>query len=313
MLSGQYQHMPALPYTPGLEYSGVVTWAGSDAGAERVAVGDQVFVSCLSTGPRSDGDYQSFGGFASFSVAPASAVRRIPEGFSFDQAANFAGNYETAYHCLVACGQLKAGETVLIHGASGSTGLAAVQVAKALGATVIATGRTKAKLDVVREQGADHIIVTSNEDGSPGVRRFRDEVKALTDGEGVDVIYDGVGGDISLESLRCVRFGGRFLIVGWASTPFVAGGKGRRGAPNVNTLPTNLILMKGLQVIGCPMVIATTRNPAIRERRLKDLMGWQREGKLSPHISHTFPLTDVKEALRAKWDGLIIGGCSLHP
>src|SRR5690606_6695540 len=140
---------------------------------------------------------------------------------SLDQACNLLGNYETAYHCLVARGRVSAGETVLILGASGSTGLAAVQLAKLLGATVIATGRDDRKLAVVREEGADHVINTR--EGA-----FAREVKALTGGRGVDVVYDAVGGETSIESLRCVAFGARFLIVGWASTPFVARGKGGR-------------------------------------------------------------------------------------
>jgi len=145
---------------------------------------------------------------------------------------------------------LQAGETVLIHGASGATGLAAVHIAKLLGATVIATGRFNDKLTIVKEQGADYVINCKPIEGERGVRKFRDEVKALTDGRGVNVVYDGVGGDISLESMRCVSFGARFLIVGWASTPFVAKGKGQRGAPNANMLPTNLIMIKGLKVLG---------------------------------------------------------------
>jgi len=225
MTSGQYQHMPPLPYTPGLEYSGVIEWAGEEAKAEGLSIGDRVFVDGFVTGPRSPGKYQQYGGFANYAVAPAEAVRAIPEGFSFEQACNLLGSYETAYHCLVKCGELKPGETVLIHGASGATGLAAVHMAKLLGAKVIATGRSDEKLAVVKEQGADWVINTSSSDPDFGVSRFRDEVKALTNGAGVDVVYDGVGGDISLESMRCVKFGARFLIVGWASTPFVAKGK----------------------------------------------------------------------------------------
>ena len=276
-------------------------------------VGDRVFVDCFTVGPRTSGPYQSYGGFASYAVAPASAVRAIPTHFDFEHATNFAGNYETAYHCLVACGKLSAGETVLIHGASGSTGIAAVQIAKHLGATVIATGRSADKLAVVKELGADHVLTLGHSDGRPGIRRFRDDVKSLTDGKGVDVVYDGVGGDISLETLRCIRFGGRFLIVGWASTPFVAKGKGGRGAPNANQLPTNLMLMKGLQVIGCPTVIATQKDPSIREKRVSDLMEWVEAGALLPYSSHRFDLSQVKEALTAKWRGEVIGGCVLIP
>jgi len=308
MTSGQYQHMPSPPYTPGLEYSGVVDWCGADV--NNVAVGDAVMIDGFVAGPRSYGDYQSSGGFASWAVVPARAVLPRPAGFDFDQAANFLGSYETAYHCLIARGRLCAGETVLIHGASGATGLAAVHVAKLVGATVIATGRNDAKLAVVQQQGADHIVNTKAEDG---VRRFRDDVKALTGGEGVDVVYDGVGGAVSLESMRCVKFGARFLIVGWASTPFVARGKGRRGAPNANMLPTNLMMMKGLDVLGCPTVISTKMDPSIRGERLTKLREWTDAGRITPHVSHTCDLADYKAAMRAKWNGEVIGGCALHP
>jgi NADPH2:quinone reductase len=271
-------------------------------------VGDRVLVDGLLAGPRSLGDYQAYGGFASWGVAPEEAVRLIPGGLSFDQACSLLGSYETAYHCLVTRGKLQAGETVLIHGASGSTGLAAVHVAKLLGATVIATGRSDAKLSVVKEQGADHVINTQSLDG-----KLRDPVKALTCGQGVDVVYDGVGGDISVESLRAVKFGARFLIVGWAATPFVAQGKGQRGAPNANVLPTNLIMMKGLDVLGCPTVISTVMNPSLRGPRLAQVLEWAASGKVRPYVSHVFPLADFKQAMRAKWNGDVIGGCVLHP
>jgi len=152
MTSGQYQHMPKPPYCPGLEYSGVVAWAGPEASG--IAVGDRVLADGLQTGPRSVGDHQRYGGFASWAVAPAKAVLPLPERFSFDQGCGLLGSYETAYHCLIACGALQPGETVLVHGASGATGLAAVHVAKLVGATVIATGRSEEKLEVVRAQVA---------------------------------------------------------------------------------------------------------------------------------------------------------------
>lgn len=308
MTSGQYQHPPKPPYTPGLEYAGVVAWAGPDV--THVRAGDRVLVDGFLAGPRSLGAYQAYGGFASYGVAPASAVLAIPGELSFDQACNLLGNYETAYHCLVTRGQLRAGETVLVHGASGSTGLAAVHIAKLLGATVIATGRSASKLAVVAAEGADHVLDVS---GPDGIRSFRDDVKALTAGQGVDVVYDGVGGDISVESLRCVRFGARFLIVGWAATPFVARGKGQRGAPNANVLPTNLIMMKGLSVLGCPTVISTVQDPTLRPPRQAQILAWVRAGKLRPHVSHVFALADFKTAMRAKWQGEVIGGCVLHP
>ena len=310
MMSGQYQHVPEPPYTPGLEYAGVVAWAGAEAG---ISVGARVLVDPFLAGPRSHGAYRAYGGFASYAVAPADAVYAIPGALSFDEACNLLGNYETAYHCLVTRGRLAADETVMIHGASGATGLAAVHVAKLLGARVIATGRSEERLAAVRAQGADHVLATTRPDGQPGVRELRGEVKALTAGRGVDVVYDGVGGDISVESLRCMRFGGRFLIVGWAATPSVSKGRGERGAPNANVLPTNLIMMKGRDVLGCPTVISTVNDPSLRPPRLAQVMAWAAEGKLRPHVSHAFPLAAFKDAMRAKWRGEVVGGCVVHP
>lgn len=303
MSSGQYQHMARPPYTPGLECAGEVVWIGAQV--RLCAVGDAVLVDGLLSGPRSLGAYQQYGGFASYVVAPQRAVLPLPAGLGFDEAAGLLGAYETAYHCLVTRGRLQAGETVLIHGASGATGLAAVHVAKLLGATVIATGRSAAKLAIVQAQGADHVLLTKAEDG--GLRPFRDEVKALTAGRGVDVVYDGVGGDISLESLRCVRFGARFLIVGWAATPFVAHGKGQRGAPNANVLPTNLIMMKSLDVLGCPTAISTAENPASRAPRLQQVLAWVQSGQIRPYVSDGWPMAEFKTALWAKWRGEIVG------
>lgn len=308
MTSGQYQHPPRPPYTPGLEYAGTVAWRAP--GAAGVEVGDRVLVDGLLAGPRSLGDYQAYGGFASYGVAPVEAVHRIPGGLSFDQACNLLGSYETAYHCLVTRGRLQPGETVLIHGASGSTGLAAVHLARRLGATVIATGRSEAKLAAVLREGAHHVVCTR---GADGPRPFRDEVKALTGGRGVDVVYDGVGGDVSVESLRCVRFGARYLIVGWAATPFVARGKGLRGAPNANQLPTNLIMMKGLDVLGCPTVISTVNDPTLRPPRLAYVLAWAAEGTLRPHVSDVFPLAEFRAAMEAKWRGDVVGGCVVRP
>jgi NADPH:quinone reductase len=309
MTSGQYQHMAKPPYTPGLEYSGVVVWAGSKVAT--LTVGQSVIADGVLTGPRSKGEHQSYGGFASYAVAPQEAALPLPETLTFDQGCNLLGNYETAYHCLIARGKLQPRDVVLVHGASGSTGLAAVHVAKRIGATVIATGRNPKKLEAVKAQGADHVVCTASEGSSPP--RFREQVKELTGGHGVDVVYDGVGGAISLESLRCVKFGARFLIVGWAATPFVAKGKGARGAPRANTLPTNLIMMKGLNVLGCPTIISTHHDPTIRPNRLEQIMSWVEAGELTPHVGATFPMSRVKEALRAKWSSQFVGGCVVRP
>ncbi len=299
MTSGKYQHLPTPPYCPGLEYAGEVAWTGAEVDATKLSPGTKVLVDGFTAGPRSSGAYQAYGGFASWAVAPVEAVLPVPGTLSLDQAANLLGNYETAFHCLVTRGRLKAEETVLIHGASGSTGLAAVHVAKLVGARVIATGRSQEKLAVVKAQGADEVLAIG---GPGGVRPFRDEVKALTGGEGVDVVYDGVGGDVSVESFRCVKFGARFLVVGWAATPMGA-----------RPLPTNLIMMKGLDVLGCPTIISSVKDPKSRPPRLAQVLAWAAAGKISPLVSRTFPLDQVKEAMRAKWKGEAVGGIVLHP
>ena len=290
MAAGQYQHLPQPPYTPGLEYAGTVRWAGREA---SFTVGARVLVDPFLAGPRSSGAYRGYGGFASYAVAPAGALHPIPGALTFDQACNLLGNYETAYHCLIARGRLAAGETVLIHGASGSVGLAAVHVAKLVGATVIATGRNPDKLAIVKAQGADHTIATTN---------LRDDVKALTGGKGVDVVYDGVGGQVSVDSLRCVKFGARFLIVGWAATP-----------GQINQLPTNLIMMKGLDVLGCPTAISTVVDPTIRHARLAQVLAWASAGQLVPLVSRAFPLAEFATALEAKWRGDYVGGIVVTP
>jgi NADPH:quinone reductase len=308
MSSGQYQHMASPPYCPGLEYSGEVIWAGPAAHHD---VGDRVLADGLLTGPRSLGAHQAWGGFATYAVAPSSALRPLPAHWTFDQGACLLGNYETAYHCLVARGQLTAEDTVLIHGASGSTGLAAVHIAKLIGATVIATGRSAEKLATVHAQGADHVLQVEITAGERS--ELREGVKALTGGRGVDVVYDGVGGPISAESLRCVTFGARYLVVGWAATPFVAKGRGQRGAPNANQLPTNLIMMKGLDVLGCPTAITTHRDPTVRTQRLAALEAWIAQGRLMPYVERSYTMEGIADAMRAKWQSLHVGGCVLHP
>ena len=311
MSSGQYQHAPKPPYTPGLEYAGRVVWRGAEAAA-RVAVGDEVLADGFLTGPRSHGAHQRWGGFATYAVAPVEAVLPRPRGLSADEAACLLGSYETAYHCLVTRGRVQPGEAVLVHGASGSTGLAAVHLARLLGATVIATGRSAAKLDAVAAEGADHVLVVDPDDPD-SLAGLRDRVRALTGGRGVDVVHDGVGGPISAASLRCVRFGARYLIVGWAATPGVARGKGQRGAPHANQLPTNLIKMKGLDVLGCPTVISTVEDPALRPPRLAQILAWVEAGRLRPRVSRVFALSDARTALLAKWRGELVGGAVLRP
>eukprot|EP00656_Telonema_subtile_P055773 TRINITY_DN8732_c0_g1_i1.p1 TRINITY_DN8732_c0_g1~~TRINITY_DN8732_c0_g1_i1.p1 ORF type:complete len:287 (-),score=64.90 TRINITY_DN8732_c0_g1_i1:135-995(-) len=224
MATGQYQHQAQTPYSPGMTYAGTVAWCSPAAAASGIRLDQRVAVAG-DTGPRSlDLRYQRWGGCASYAVAPCSAVRAVPEDWSFEQASCFAYGYDTAHYVLVECAKLSPGQTILVHGATGGVGIPAVRIAKALGATVIATSRSASKLDFLKhELGADHALCIGNEDGS--IKRFRDQVKELTGGVGVDVVYDGVGGDaITVESIRCCRFGGKLLIVGWAATPNVAKG-----------------------------------------------------------------------------------------
>ena len=313
MMSGQYQTMLPLPCVPGMEYAGVVLGVGCEVDLNKATVGDRVLSDFIVTGPRSSGSYQAQGGWQSYAVAPDNGVHRIPEGFTIDQACNLLLNYETPYYAYVNRAKLQSGETVLITGASGAAGMAAVQVAKILGATVIATGRSDEKLGQVKAFGADHVINTSPRNGESGIPKFRDDVKALTAGRGVEVVFDTVGGDVSQESMRSLAFGGRMVIVGWAANTAVAQGGGKRGSDNADRLPTNIMQMKGLYIMGSPMVIHSGREPEIRVPRLEKIFKWVGEGRITPFVSDTFPLAEYKEAMRAKLIGKGNGNCVLHP
>lgn len=298
MTSGQYQHVPEPPYTPGLEFAGEVVAVGSDVDASLV--GAEVLADGLLTGPRSLGAHRRYGGFASYALAPANAVIPRPEPLSLDEAACLLGGYETAYHALVHRARLCEGESLLVLGATGSTGLAAVQLGKLLGARVIAAGRSKAKLEELRAAGADELLATVDEAGAP--RKLRDELKALSGGAGVDVVYDPIGGDLSVEALRGMAFGGRFVVVGWSATPLAA-----RGGRDANQLPTNLILMKSIDVLGSPAAISVLRDPNVRTERLAKILAWAREGKLRPVVSQRYTLDTIRDALRDKWESRHVG------
>lgn len=301
MTTGQYQHRTPPPYTPGIEYSGEALWVGPEA--RSVSPGDHVVVDYMSVGPRSAGDYQHSGGWASYAVAPECGVFRAPTGFSFEESCVFYGSYETAYFALVKRAALQPGESVLITGGSGATGMAAIQLAKALGATVIVSGRSDAKLARCVAFGADHAINTA---ADPAV--LRDQVKALTGGAGVDVVYDTVGGATGFAAFRSLAFCGRFVIVGWASN--IAESKGRETF-EPDRLPTNIMQMKGLHVMGSPMVIYSMRNPNWRKRQIETLTAMAEAGQLRPHAGVLFPLTAFREAARAKLNGDIAGSCIL--
>ncbi|MGE4242972.1 zinc-binding dehydrogenase [Ramlibacter sp.] len=307
MLSGQYHHKPELPYTPGLEYAGVVRAVGSAVTTLRP--GERVMNDFMTSGPRSHGAHQRWGGWAKYAVAAASSLLRVPDVISDESACNLLLNYETAIFGLEDRAQLVAGETVLVMGATGAAGLAAVQVAKLLGAgTVIATGRGMDRLEHARRLGADHAIDLLALP-QPHERALQAEVKALT-GRGADILFDPVGGDWLVPSMRALDFGGRHVIIGWAANTNVAKGEGAGGTVSPDRMPTNLIQMKGLVVMGSPMSIITQRRPQTRQRRLDLLARWMRDGSITPVVSRRFAMTQLQDAMQARLEG-VIGGCVL--
>ena len=276
MVAGEYQTKPPLPFIPGGEGAGEVMAVGPDV--TDFAVGDKVMTR------------HSPGSFAELATIPASAALPVPKNMNLIQAAGFRSAYTTAYHALVQRGRLQPGEALLVHGAAGGIGLAAVQVGKVLGATVIATAGNDEKLAVVAANGADHVInYTSG---------FRDRVKELTGGRGADVIYDPVGADVFDESMRCLNWGARILILG-----FVGG----RAA----LAKTNLLLIKGASAVGVRMGGFNEFEPETAAANLRVLVDWAEAGKIAPHVSHTFPLDRVADALQTIVDRKVIGKCVL--
>ena len=268
VIAGQYQSKREVPFIPGGEAAGVVIEVGS--GVQHVAPGDRVLVP---------------GGYADEVVVPAARVLPLPATVSFETGAAFRSNYATAYYGLQR-GRLAAGETLLVHGAAGGVGLAAVDVGKLLGATVIATASSEEKLAVCTLMGADHVI-----DYTKG---FRDRVKALTDDRGADVIYDPVGGDVSDESMRCIAAFGRLLIVGFTS-----------GRPA--ELKANHLLIKDAEAIGFTIGALSRLDPARERKNLSILMGWLAAGRIRPHVSHRVPLEQAAEALKLVRERKVIG------
>lgn len=263
MIQGKYQFKPPLPFSPGMEGAGIVTALG--AGVSGLSVGDKVVAGLR------------IGGFAEEVNASASSCRLIPDGMSFVKAAAYPAAYLTAYVALVVRGHLKAGETLLVHGSSGGVGLAAVEVGKLVGATVIATSASDEKLKQVKARGADHVLnVTEG---------FKDRVKELTDGRGADVIYDPVGGDVFDESVRCIAWNGRLLIIGFTS--------GR-----IPTVPVNMPLIKGFSVVGVRAGEFGRRDPEAGRQNIETIDRWAAEGKIDPHVCATFPLENAVDAMR---------------
>jgi len=267
-IRGQYQVKDEPPFVPGGEASGEIVALGD--GVADLAVGDRVL--CGS-------------GFAEEAVQLASTVCKLPEGVELEAAAAFRSSYMTAYYALQR-GRLAAGETLLVHGAGGGVGLAAVDVGKLLGARVIATAGSEEKLAVCRRLGADHAI-----DYREG---FRDAVRALTAGRGADVIYDPVGGDVFDESMRCIAPFGRILIVGFT---------GGRAA----LAKTNHLLIKDAEVIGFTIGALSRHDPEWAERNLEVLLGWLGAGRIHPHYSHLLPLAKAAEAMALIASRQVIG------
>jgi len=278
MIQGKYQLKPPLPFAPGGEAAGDIVALG--AGVTDHAIGDAVVVGLR------------YGGFAEAINVPAGAAGPIPGHMSYAKAASFHTAYLTAYVALVPRGQLQPGETLLVHGATGGVGLAAVDLGKVLGATVIATGGTDTKLAVVKARGADHVINYTQPDGRLG--GFREQVKALTDGRGADVVFDPVGGDVFDESMRCVNWNARLLTIGFTS------GRWPQAA-------VNLILIKQLSVIGVRAGEYGRKEPAKGAQVNKALFDLAESGRIDPYICASFPLEEAVGAMQMLTDRKVVG------
>ena len=259
-----YQYKPPLPFTPGVEAAGIVAEVGPEVSG--VAVGDAVIARMRT------------GAYAEEAVVPAAALLTLPKGLSFAEGACLLVSNLTAMHALVQCGRLQRGEVLLVHGAGGGVGLAAVEVGKYLGAHVIATASSDEKLAIARSRGADHLINYRE-------RSFVDEVKHFTAGEGADVIYDPVGGDVFTQSLRCIAWAGRLLVIGFASG-------------TIPQVAVNRILLKGCAVIGVRAGEAARHDPEVGQKNLGDILNLVAAGALRPHISHVLPLERYADGMR---------------
>ena len=262
IVQNKYQMKPPLPFVPGSEYAGVIEAVGE--GVTHLQVGQAV--ACLS----------GTGGFGTHTLAPAKLCMPLPAGFGSVDAAAFIMTYATSHHALLDRGQLKAGETVLVLGAAGGVGTAAIQIAKASGARVIAAASTQEKCDLCAAQGADATI-NYNKDN------FRERLKELTEGKGPDVIYDPVGGDYAEPAFRSIAWRGRYLVVGFAAGPIPA-------------LPWNLALLKGASIVGVFWGDFSRRESAANAAMMQELAQWYGQGKIKPVIHKTMPMAELKQA-----------------
>jgi NADPH2:quinone reductase len=268
IVAGKYQAKPAFPFSPGGELSGEIIALGSDV--KRLSVGDKVV------------GLTPYGAWAQEVVVDASHVVPLPADIS-DEDLELAGSYMLTYgtslHALKDRANAQSGETLLVLGAGGGVGLAAVEIGKLLGMHVIAAASTAEKLAAASERGADECINYSNED-------LRERVKALTEGRGVDVVYDPVGGDFTEPALRCVGWRGRYLVVGFA-------------AGDIPKIPINLLLLKGSSLVGVFWGEFVRREPALNAQNIGQLLGWLRERRIRPLISRRYPLAQAPQALDA--------------
>jgi NADPH:quinone reductase len=263
IIQNKYQFKPPLPFTPGSEFAGTVKAVGQ--GVLRVRPGDRVMA------------FTTHGAFADEVSVEARRLIPIPEGMTFDHAAAFEMTYATSDHALRDRAELGAGETLLVLGAAGGVGLAAIEIGKALGARVIACASSDEKLAVCRRHGADDVINYATED-------LRQRISALTGGSGIDVVYDPVGGSYTEAALRSLAWRGRLLVVGFA-------------AGDIPRIPLNLALLKGCSIVGVFWGEFTRREPDQFAASIRQLERWYSEGRLHPHITATFPLERAAEAI----------------
>lgn len=263
IIQNKYQFKPELPFTPGGELAGTVRAVGD--GVTQYKLGDKVIA------------FVGHGGFAQQISVPVQAVMPMPPGMDFDIAAAITLTYGTSHHAVVDRAQLKAGETMLVLGAAGGVGLAAIEIGKALGARVIAAASSDEKLEVCKAHGADATINYSTQD-------LREAVKAATGGKGPDVIYDPVGGIYAEPAFRSIGWRGRYLVIGFANG-------------EIPKLPLNLTLLKGASLVGVFWGEFAKREPKANLAAMRELMGWLAEGKIKPHISGRYALADTPQAL----------------
>lgn len=263
MVKGMYQVKPPLPFSPGAELAGVVKEVGDNV--KQFKPGDRIFGFC------------GWGGFAEETLAPADRLMPLPPGMDFDVGAAFGLTYCTSLHALQECGRLKAGETLLVLGAAGGVGIAAVEIGKLMGARVIAAASSDDKLAVCRQAGADETINYATQD-------LRERLKQIAGDKGVDVVYDPVGGPYSEPALRATGWNGRFLVVGFA-------------AGEIPKIPLNLALLKERSIIGVYWGDWTRHDPAGHVRNVGQLVQWLTQGKLKPVISERVSLRDTPAAL----------------